>query len=232
MKKILFFLISLKLFAQFSGNIGAETVFTKGNVEQGIFSGRTEISYVDSVIKPVVNFNFTYGEENKQKKQHDYNLKSRLILFPYNNIALTINGLYEYNFQRKIDYRYQFGIGTELNLYNDNEDNTSLLISMLREETKYNQSINSIKKSFRSTSSILSKIIIVDKKIVMTNRFDFNTNVEKINDFRWNYNLIFDFQLNGSISLRTSYTSTYENIVQKDRVKLDSKYLFGFSTKI
>ncbi len=233
MKKILFIIIILNiLFAQTSGNIGVETVFTSGNVKQGIFASRGEFSYSDSIIKPVINISFAYGEENNIKKQHDLNLKTRLVLLPYNPFALNINGLYEFNYQRKIDIRYQFGLGSDIKIYNDDVINSNTVISVLREETKYNRTNNAYFRSFRSNLSLINTIKFDEYRINFNTRFDVNSNLEQIKDYRWKANIIVEFALNGKYSFTTSYTGTYENIVLPERVKLDNKYMLGFSVKI
>ncbi|HOJ38738.1 MAG TPA: DUF481 domain-containing protein [Ignavibacteriales bacterium] len=233
MKKILFIISILNiLFAQTSGNIGVETVFTGGNVKQGIFTSRGEFSYSDSIIKPVINISFAYGEENNIKKQHDLNLKTRLVLLPYNLFALNINGLYEFNYQRKIDIRYQFGLGSDIKIYNDDVINSNTVISVLREETKYNRTNNAYFRSFRSNLSLINTIKFDEYRINFNTRFDVNSNLEQIKDYRWKANIIVEFALNGKYSFTTSYTGTYENIVLPERVKLDNKYMLGFSAKI
>ncbi len=233
MKRILIILILINLiYAQINGNIGVETVFTSGNVKQGIFASRGEVSYSDSIIKPVINTSFTYGEENNIKKQHDLILKTRLVLFPYNPFALNINGLYEFNYQRKIDIRYQFGLGSDIKIYNDVVINSNTVLSILREETKYNRDNNAYFRSFRSNLSLINKIKFDEYRINFNTRFDVNSNLEQIKDYRWKANFILEFALNGKYSFTTSYTGTYENIVLPERVKLDNKFMLGFSAKI
>ncbi len=210
------------------GSLAAEAIVQTGNVETQFFTLRGDVSTLDSVVEVGFHGEFAYGEQDAIKNQQLLLGATTVDFWPETVLSPFVLGTAETNFQRQIDLRWQTGGGLKWLFWHDTTNEVSLSAAALFDATEYEPTANlDPVRTGRGSFRLKGRHILLNTYLVITHTTFFQPSLSSSEDFRWNTLVTFDVPLSSVVSLRTSISNTFENIVPPDKKKHDAKLLFG-----
>jgi len=122
------------------GELGASVFF--GNTEQATVATRAATERADSAYEFGSQISFTYGEAtdndgNSFVSKRSWSLESSLDWRPFERLSPFFFGGLESSLQRRIDLRYDLGIGGKLTLQRDDLGRVDFSVALLAERTTF-----------------------------------------------------------------------------------------------
>lgn len=215
------------------GSIAAEAIVQSGNVDTQLFTLRGDISNVDSLIEVGLGGTFAYGEQDDIKNEQLLLGTLTVDLWPQDVLSPFVIGAAEYNFQRRIDLRWQTGVGAKWTFWEDSLNTVSFSPAVLFDATMYDPAakLDDVRTG-RGSVRLKGKHLLINSAVIFTHLSFFEPSLSNSKDYRWNTLLIFDIPVSKTVALRTSFNNTFENIVAEGKKKNDSKLLFGLKLSL
>lgn len=225
--------VAQKKMHDWRSTIAAEAIVQSGNVETQLFTLRGDVSNVDSLIEVGLSGTFAYGEQDDIKAEQQLLGTLTADLWPQDVISPFIIGAAEYNFQRRIDLRWKVGGGAKWTFWKDSLNTVSLSPAMLFDATLYDPDakLDDVRTG-RGSIRLKGKHLFLNSAVIFTHITFFEPSLSDSKDYRWNTLLVFDIPVSKMVALRTSFNSTFENIVAEGKEKNDSKLLFGLKLNL
>lgn len=213
--------------------IAAEAIVQSGNVNTQLFTLRGDVSHVDSLFEVGFAGTFAYGEQEELKNEQLLLGALTADLWPQDVISPFVVGAAEYNFQRRVDLRWQAGAGAKWTFWEDSLNTVSLSPAVLFDATTYDPAakLDDVRTA-RGSVRLKGKHLLLNSALVFSHLSFFEPSLSNGDDYRWNTLLILDIPVSKVVSLRTSFNSTFENIVAEGKKKNDSKFLFGLKLSL
>lgn len=222
-----------KAMHDWKSTIAAEAVVQSGNVNTQLFTLRGDVSHVDSLFEVGFGGTFAYGEQDEIKSEQLLLGVLTADLWPQDVLSPFVIAAAEYNFQRRIDLRWQAGAGAKWTFWEDSLNTVSLSPAVLFDATMYDPDAK-LKdvRTGRGSVRLKGKHLLLNSAVVFTHLSFFEPSLSDGEDYRWNTLLVLDIPVSKMVALRTSFSSTFENIVAEGKKKNDSKLLFGLKLSL
>ena len=203
---------------EFEVEVGGTLFF--GNRDQSIVATRTEIAWADANVESTVDLRFTYGESTDGEGVSEVNRRSWLVdsaldFRPGGLWRPFVTGRAESALERRIDRRYQGGVGVKYDNRIDRDNRTEFSLGVLAERT-YRISTSTPSSDDRGDVGRLSSELRI-RRTFISNRIgiDLQNAYRPVFDALGNFVLTsrnaFTLELTEVFGLRFSHQSNYDS---------------------
>lgn len=219
----------------FGWKLGLNGSNISGNVERTLIISNLDISSVGSNLAYRGSLNYQFGTFGKFTTENDVFLRNFVYYSPKKNNYPYLMFWYESNLRRKIQNRYQLGLGASLKLIKTKNHFLKLSTTYSYEISEFDFPIKIDEKSILNydTQRLTLRAFgqnNINKGLAKFNyEFWFQQSVFDIEDYRANLEANIEFQLYKLLKFKTGLSSHYENITVENVVRFDSIIFFGLT---
>jgi hypothetical protein len=227
------------------GRVSATGYLSTGNVERVItvFSGEIS-SVIDGTVGLKTSNTFTYGTFNRFQTESDLFSRNFVYLFPQERFYPYAMGWFETNYRRKIDFRYQLGLGGTFVAVREPHTIVKLSLTGSFESTDFRgaafdgspvfppflaSSSPEVLTTLRLTGRVFGKHSLLDDKLRVEYEAWYQPSVLDVQDSRFRGNVICSVPITKALSLRASAEYAYERIILVGVKREDVVVTFGIA---
>ncbi|MFN8436464.1 MAG: DUF481 domain-containing protein [Cytophagales bacterium] len=202
--------------------------YSSGNVNRFLFAHRVNFYYLYKIYEFNLTTSNTYGKQNNIKTENDYYYGITTNFWQESPTYLWGNISEEKSFLRAFSRRSILGIGTGFNLLKkQKKKQLSLTYGFMYEYTNffYLNDIETIRLSIR----FKGKHQLFKNKVNLSHETFLQPSVLDAHNYRYRTLITLEFPFNKYLSLRTTYSQNYENIVSPEKKNTDRTVNFGLS---
>jgi Protein of unknown function, DUF481 len=223
--------------ATYQYRISAAGNLALGNVQRFIFNGEAMFARVHKTWGLSTRNLFFYFDNRKMRLDNDLASRNFFYRYPKKRLYPFLMVWYEKNFRRKIDYRYQLGVGGSYALVLKPAATAKVSLTFTREETAFfnnnfkdNAAINNRKDAiFRYTARLTGTKLFTESKLKIGYEAWGQFGIAGKAYPRIYSELNIDFPIVKKLNFRTSAIYGYEERIHNLTKQNDFLLLFGLS---
>lgn len=214
--------------AQFKGKLSNEINYQTGNVEYAAYLGKINIVRKDSLIEYSLNAQFAYSEQESKKKQNSKIVSLNVDFLPNDVWSPFLITKLESFYEKHINLRQQYGLGIKYTLLNALENKFSISLATLYDNTKFG--LSDIKSPETAKLSVRVKgSNNFDNKLKITYLSFYQPSINDFQDYTINSNVTLELPISSVISISTTVSDIYDNIVPAGYKQNDLLLYLGFT---
>lgn len=194
------------------------TVFF-GNKSQSQFTSKTELEVVLARVELGTEIEFTYGiSENKQGEtvvsRRNWNVDHALDFRPEALWRPFLAGAIQSNFQKKIDARYQAGVGFKYDQQEDRNNRTEFSVAVLGEKTDARSPSSSIDEGSRarwSSNARIRRTFFEEDRLGIDVQGEYQPVFDEVGNYTWEAAGSLTLNLTEVVGLRMSTKLEYDS---------------------
>ncbi len=215
-----------------------DALWQTGNVERFLYNTNFQWIFNDSLLDFEIKPRFSYGEVTQ--KQNDKIIKGvvqereqildlHFGLFSQKKFYGFSFGTLERSNLRKINFRWQTGIGAGWHIFRtqNNNQRLNLTAALLREETDFINPKQADYIIFRASLRLKGRHVFFNKLLIINHITTYMPSLAFNNNKRLTSNVSVEVPISKRVQLRSSFDYTYEGIVPQNVKKTDTRTLVG-----
>lgn len=174
---------------------------------------------------------YVYGEQAKLVTENDLLCNINTGIDIYENASILLFGTYESSRLRRIQHRYQIGIGPKYIIFNTESSHWTSSAVCLIDRTIFEskEELSSNRLSLR----IKGRQTIIEKKLIFSTEMYYQPSLSDFtNDFRWRSNTRLEMPVSSAIAITCSFAYSYESITRLGRLPGDTAVTFGLIVQL
>jgi hypothetical protein len=207
--------------------LSGEGMVVTGNVERFLLSLRGSYSVTSDRLESVLTPSYVFGEQNRKAAERDLMISLYNRLYPNRKLYGFALAIYDFNKPRRIDARWQTGIGLGLNVLRGQQHTFSITAGAIYEKTWF----SSLQKrdTWRFSSRFKGSHQVLQRQLRFNHETFIQPSLSQSDDFRWRTLATLELPLVDRLALRSTVENSYESIVLAGRKKNDFRWTFGVS---
>ena len=202
-----------------------------GNVQRVLLRNTFSSSVRNEMYDAELQALYVYGEQAKVVTENDLLCNINMGIDTYENSSILLFGTYESSRLRRIQHRYQIGVGPKYIFSNTISSHWTGSVVCLLDRTTFESSEEL--SSNRISLRIKGRQSIIEKKLILSTEMFYQPSLSDFtNDFRWRSNTRFEIPVSQSIAITSSVTYSYESITRLGRLPGDTALTFGFMVQL
>lgn len=210
--------------------LSADGTFQSGNVERILLRSGVSTVLTSNVLEIDASALYAYGEQNKQSAENDVLANGSVSVPVYDGLSALFFGTSEISRLRRIDFRYQAGIGGKYVFFNSANNTLKTSLVTLFDATDFANSnpITSTRLSLR----IKGRHQLIESYLFLLHETFYQPSVNSPQrDFRWRTSVTLEAPISKTFSLTTTFVNSYESIVSPGRLNNDATLTIGISSR-
>jgi Protein of unknown function, DUF481 len=215
----------------------ASSSLLDGNVARFLLLNSFEIAYAKPNFGMTSRNDYQYGTTRHIKSENDFVSRNFFYVNPLRKIRPYLMVTTETNYRRKIEFRYQVGLGISIKIAEKNNNLFRMAFGTTYERTRFggmnfeklNDTLSNILTAWRATGRVYGKQQVFKSKLKLTYEFWWQQSINDIDDYRFHNEDALEIPLSKIFNFRTSFRYSYENIRIKGLKPYDLFWTFGLS---
>ncbi len=202
-----------------------------GNVQRVLLRNTFVSSLRNQWFEAELQTLYVYGEQAKIVTENDLLCNINTGVDIYENGSMLIFGTYEASRLRRIQHRYQIGIGPKYIISNTESSHWTGSAVCLIDRTTFEsrEELSSNRFSLR----IKGRQTIIEKKLMFSTEMFYQPSLSDFsNDFRWRSNTRLEIPVSNTIAITCSFAYSYESITRLGRLPGDTAITFGLIVQL
>jgi ABC-type maltose transport system permease subunit len=207
----------------------ADGTFQSGNVERILLRSGASTVLTSNIFEIEASALYAYGEQNKQSAENDVLANGSVSVPVHNALSALFFGTSEISRLRRIDFRYQAGIGGKYVFFHSAKNSLKSSVVALFDETDFANStpIASTRISLR----IKGRHQLIESYLFFSHETFYQPSINfPQRDFRWRTSATIEVPISKTFSLTSTFVNSYESIVSPGRLNNDATLTVGISS--
>jgi hypothetical protein len=122
---------------QYELHLSSTALFSGGNLKRTVTQNRLMASLGNRSVQFVTENSYRFGKNFSRVVENDFLTRNYVRLLPQNRLYAFLLGVYETNYRRSIQSRWQMGAGAAINFYRRGKDYLRFGLSGVYEKARY-----------------------------------------------------------------------------------------------
>jgi Protein of unknown function, DUF481 len=205
---------------QYDMHVSATALFSGGNLARTVTQNRLTASLGNRAVQFVTENSYRFGKNFTRVVENDFLTRNYVRLLPQKRLYAFLLGVYETNYRRSIQSRWQMGAGAAINFYRRGKDYLRFGFSGVYEKAHYKVgSFNlpeyngsSQVEAVRAMVRLGGQHTVLDGHLVLKHDTWLMQGLQKANNYRWHSLLGLQIPVYKGLAFKTDYEYTYESL--------------------
>lgn len=198
----------------FAGEVGGALFF--GNTSQTTFTTRLATEMADSVREFSVDGRFFYGQARTDEGRSFVNKRSWKVATSYTHepsdrFSAFLSSDVEGSLERRIDRRYDLGLGAKMRLQRFDRGRTDLSVTLLAERTEVRGSEEDDELLARWSARLRLRRSLAEERLSLQSETQYRPEFDRLGDFTLSSTSSVGFELNRTVTLKLTFVDNYDS---------------------
>lgn len=199
---------------EFEGEVGGALFF--GNTSQTTFTTRLATELADSVREFSVDGRFFYGHARTDEGRSFVNKRSWKVATSYTHepsdrFSAFLSSDVEGSLERRIDRRYDLGLGAKMRLQRFDRGRTDLSVTLLAERTEVRGSEEDDELLARWSARLRLRRSLADERLSFDSETQYRPEFDRPGDFTLSSTSSLGFEVNRIVTLKLTFVDNYDS---------------------
>lgn len=202
-----------------------------GNVQRLLSRQTIDIALKNRTVDSEIHLLYVYGEQANTVTENDVLSVVNFGNAITDDFAGLIFGTFESSRLRKIETRFQFGIGPKMTLYASETTQWKLSTVLLIDRTNFDNGERM--KSNRLSLRLKGSQVVIEDKLRLSLEAYFQPSISHMTtDYRWRSTLRCELPFTRLLSISGAYVHSYESITKESRLPGDITLTLGLTLQL